>query len=527
LSGPKVDRRGGAPRSVLVLTLLLVAASVALFLARRNEPAADLTLGGPLFPVPKDQVEGLLVTRPGQQFRLDRSADGRWSLSGSSTDFVDSLAVDKLLTDITGAYGGSLLPGTEVEDRRYEFNGPQGVRLTVFVAGGDPISLALGAGNPVGGNFYASGAGREACFLVSAGLRKTLDELPVSVQARKLLPGVTRDGVDRIELARGPRDFLLERRDGRWWLLMPEEGPAFLGPDVRDYQARYDDRRRSDGTGTWILASSAAVQLLVYEVSDIVVREIKSPEESVAYLEPWGLAPAWRRVTLKGPGLNPDPTANDPDRVQISFGPPLDETAVPALRRGNVLVTDPESVNVLSQPLGILAHRTALTFLALQSDSLEVYREGRLLLQGARTGVAETPEGRKAWQTVFPAGNQEGLTERNRHGFSQDLAVNLDRIEVLSVLPPTDDSGVLEDRERVRVRVVFGTGAETVTETIEFGYLVEERLSPGVPDLVRDAAAGPVCGLWFPDSGRLLQVPVQTVVTARNLAQILATSASE
>ena len=28
------------------------------------------------------------------------------------------------------------------------------------------------------------------------------------------LPGVTRDGVDRIELARGPRDFLFERRDG-------------------------------------------------------------------------------------------------------------------------------------------------------------------------------------------------------------------------------------------------------------------------------------------------------------------------
>ena len=144
MSGPRtirplINRQGGAPRSVLVLVILLVVALGALFLAKRNEPPANLTLGGPLFPVAKKDIEGLLVTRPGQQFRLDRDADGLWSLSGAVSDYVDSLSVDNLLNQITSAYGGSLLPGTDVEDRRYEFNGPQSVRLTVFVTGGDLV----------------------------------------------------------------------------------------------------------------------------------------------------------------------------------------------------------------------------------------------------------------------------------------------------------------------------------------------------------------------------------------------------
>lgn len=521
MSAPVINRQGGAPRSVLVLVILLVVASGALFLSRRNEPAADLTLGGPLFPVAKENIDGLLLTRPGQQFRLDKAADGRWSLTGAVSDYVDSLRVDNLLNQLVAAYGGSLLPGTEVEDRRYEFNGPQSVRLTVFAAGGEPISLALGAGNPVGGNFYASGAGREACFLVSAGLRKTLDELPGSIQAQILLPGVARENVDSIELYRGSRRFFFEKRQGRWWILMPEEGPAFLGPVVRDYQARYDDRRMSDDEGTWILASSPAVNLLIYEVSDIIVRDIKSPEESAAYLEPWGLAPPWREVTLGGKGLNPDPAYSDPDRMTIAFGPALGEDAVPALRRGMVLVTDGEALKVLQQPLGILAHRTALTFQPLLADGLEVRREGRLLLRSARSGVVETSEGRETWQTVFPAQNQAGLAVGDRHGLSQDMVVNLGRIEVLAVLPPTNDPAILADKEKVRVSVTFGEEDNPTVETFEIGFLVEENLPPGSPPLIREANDGPPVGLWFPDRGRLLQVPAQLVVTARNLAHIV------
>lgn len=525
--GGIINNRGGTSRSVLILVVLLVGALGALYLANRNKPEVDLTLGGPIFPVAKADIEGFLVTRPQAQFRLVRSPDGRWSLTGAVSDYVDSLAVDKLLDQITAAYAGALLPGTEVEDRRYEFNGPQSVRVTVFVAGGEPISLALGAGNPVGGNFYASGAGREACFLVSAGLRKTLDDLPLAVQSRKLLPGVTREKVNSLDVRRGSREFFLELSEGRWWMLMPSEGPSYLGPVVRDYQAMYNDRRRSDEQGTWLLASTAAVQLLIYEVSDIIVRDIKTPEESTSYLEPWGLEPPWRQVTLGGPHLNPDPGADQPDRMTIAFGPALDQDAVPALRRGTVLVTDGEALNVLAQPLGLLAHRTALTFLALQSDNIELQLEGRLLLRGARTGIAETAEGRLAWQTEFPRPGQAKYPEADRHSLIQDIAVNLDRIEVLAVLPPTRNAAVLKDSERVRIAVSFATGEGDRTEVLEIGWLDEQLLPEGSAPLVRDADYSPVAALWFPADGRLLQVPSQLIVTARNLGQIVPPEISE
>ncbi len=517
MTGRPFNRSGAAPRSVLILTLLLLVAAGALFLVKNRKTAPDFTLGGPLFPVAIDDIEGLLVTRQGAQFRLDRHPGKTWSLSGAVVDYVDSLAVGKLLETLTTSVGGPLLPGTEIEDRRYEFNGPEAIRLTVFRVGGQPLSLALGTANPVAGNYYASGVGRDACFQVPAGLRLALSELPIAVQARGLLPGVRRDQVDRVDLSRTDRDFVIQRREGRWWLKMPPEGPAYLGPEVRDYQAMYSDRRTTDGQGVWILASDAAMGQLIYEVSEIIVRDIKSPAESAGLLEAWDLEPPWRRVVLTGQGLNPDPTAAGPDRMVIAFGPALNENTVPVLRRGNVLVTDGEALQVLEQPLGILAHRTALTFLALKADEMELRREGQLLLRGERTGVAQTTEGRSAWITVFPPAGQSYLAEKDRLSFSPTMAVNLDRMEVLAVLPPTTDAAVLADRERVTITLKFGTGEEVRTEMFDVGYLVEDRLPDGSAALIPGADRSPPVGLWFPATGKLLQVRNQIVVTARNL----------
>ena len=522
-----INRNGGARRSVLILTILLLVAAGALFLSRQKESTPDYTLGGPLFPVEPGNIEGLLLTRAGAQIRLDRVDGGFWTLSGAVGDYVDTLAVVKLLDNLVQMQGGPVLPGTEVEDRRYEFNSPGAIRLTLFVTGSDPVSLALGAANPVGGNFYGSGAGREACFMVPAALRKALDGLPVDVQAKILLPGVTRDKVDEIEVRRGGRDFQIKRRAGRWWMLMPPEGPAYLGAEVREYQAMYGDRRDADDEGAWVLASSSEVNKLIYEVSDIIVREIKSPAESAGLVEGLNLDPPWRRVTLKGPGLNHDPNADSPDRMVIAFGPAMNAEVVPALRRGNVLVTDREALFVLENPIGILAHRTALTYLVLKSDSISLEREGRLILSGSRTGVAVTQEGRSAWLTDFPEAGVAGLAEIDRHGFIHDLVVNLDRLLVLAVLPPTDDAAILLDHERVKVTVIFGTGDDVRSEIIEFGYLAEDHLPEGSPPLIREEGGMPPSGLWFPQSGKLLQVPPQFIVTARNLANLISASSSE
>jgi hypothetical protein len=504
---------------VVILALLLVVAAGALFLVNQGQAPTDYTLGGPLFPVAVEDIEGLLLTRQGSQYRLDRGEGDAWSLSGDVADYVDTLAVFRLLDTLAGAVGGPLLPGTEVEDRRYGFNGPEAIRLTVFVAGAEPISLALGTANPITSQFYASGAGRGACFPVSAGMRKTLGDLPGSVQARILLPGVSRDRVEKVNLRRSGRDFLILKREGRWWMPMPEEGPGLFGTEIRDYQAFYDDRRTTDGEGTWILASSAAAHQLIYEVSEIIVRDIKSPGQGANLLEAWDLDPPWRQVTLTGKDLNPDPLADSPDHMVIAFGPALDHESVPALRRGHVLVTDLEALKTLEKPLGALIHNTALTFLALAAETIAVEREGLLILRGERTGQAITPEGREAWQTVFPRREAVSLSNIDYHRFSQDLVVNLDRIPILAVLPPTQEPAVLREKERVKITVVLGAGDQARTEVFEIGYLAEDYLPADVWLSVQSEGILQPVGLWFPATGKLLQVPDQVVVTARNLVQ--------
>lgn len=511
----------------MILLALILLAVGSLLVARSNKPATDFTRGGLLFPVETSEIEGLMVTRQGAQYRLDRAEGNQWSLSGAMSDYVDSMAVVTLLENLTGAVGGPLLPGTEVEDRRYEFNGPTAIRLTMFVESSEPITLALGTGNPVTGTIYASGVGREACFMVPAALSKVLGDIPGSVQARILLPQVDDDRIERLEIRRGERVFGLKKHDGRWWMLMPAEGPAYLGAGIGDYHAMYSDRRMMDEEGTWLLASNPTVSLLIYEISEVIVREFKSPLEGGALLGAWDLDPAWRGVTLIGKGLNPDPGAADPDRMTIDFGPALSGDTVPALRRGNVMVTDGEALNMLEEPVGVLAHETALTSLALEADTIELEREGRLLVRATRTGVAETDEGRMAWVTEFPPPSTADLPDKTRHGFSRDAVVNLDRIAILTVLPPTGDAAVLEERERVRITLTFGTGADVRTEVLEFGYLAEGNLPAGSRTLALDENGLPAVGLWFPASGKLLQVPAQFVVTARNLNLLIPPTLSE
>jgi hypothetical protein len=516
---PRPDRSGAASRSVWLLLVVAVVAVGTLWFASRRQQT-DYTLGGALFPVDAARIEGLLLTRQGRQYRFERQDDGTWSLSGAVSDYLDPQAMSALVQVLPTARGGAVLPGTEIEDRRYAFNGPEAIRLRIFLSDGPEIALALGALNPVTGNYYASGAGREGCFPVAGPFRDKLFMLPKTVQAKRLLPPFERDRVRELRLTRGTNDYQFTRHDDHWWLRLDtddlSESLARMPAGVRDYQKLYDDRRRRDAAGTWIMASNQALGQLIYEVSEVIVREIKSPRESAASLQNWDLDPPWRQVVLQGPGLNPDPGAPTADQYVIAFGPPLGTDRVPALRRGNVLITDFEAVNLLDQPLEVLVEQFALNATALTADRLRVEREGTLLLSGSRTAASERTDGREAWRTTFPPSGRENLSETGRHGFSQDLVVNLNRVPILAVLPPTNDPAVLQDRERVRLTLSWGQGDQARSLVLETGFLAVDRLAGGT-DLARAPAGGPAVGLWFPDGGKLLQIPDQLIVTARSM----------
>jgi len=207
--------------------------------------------------------------------------------------------------------------------------------------------------------------------------------------------------------------------------------------------------------------------------------------------------------------------------MAIAFGPFLGDDGVPVLRRGNVLLTDVDALRSLELPVGGLVNRLALTIQPLAADGFELLREGSLILQGERTGKAATGEGREAWLTTVPAAGRESLSENNRHGFTRDLVVNLGRMPILSVLPPTDDPGALLARERLSVTLTYGIGERARPETFEVGFLDPDHL-PGV----NLQGSGEAVGIWFPATGQLLQVPDTIVVTARSLAALASSSES-
>lgn len=501
-----MNRAGGISRPLVGLLLLAVLAVGGLWLARGRQ-TADYTLGGPLFPVAPERIEGLLLTRGGLQFRFDRQPDSTWSLSGAANDYLDPQAMNALVAMLPTALGGAVLPGTRPDDRRYEFNGPDALRLRVFVSGGEDISLALGTANPVTGNYYASGAGRQECFPVAAPFREKLNQLPITVQAKRLLPACDRSLVQRLIVTRGRVDHEIERHNGQWWLRLPSREPAALWRDlpplVQAYQRQYDDRRRQDERGLWILASDQVVGQMIYEVSETVVRDILSPDEAAVRLRQWELDPPWRQVVLQGAGLNPDPTAPVTNQFTIGFGPALDDKRVPALRRGNVLLTDPEAVHLLEQGLSVVLQQFALNAVARRADEMLVEREGRKVLAAGRTGPAQQDDGRGAWLTTYPPTGT--MTEKNRLGLSRDLVVNLNRLEILAVLPPTRDPGVLQDKQRVRITLTWHQEGDDRQLILETGYLAQAG----------DEAAA---GLWFPATGKLLQIPESLLVTVRNIA---------
>lgn len=514
-------------RAFPLLAVLTVVALAGLWWLSRDQDA-DLTLGGPLFPVAAERIDGLLLTRQGLQFRFDRGEDGYWSLTGAMGDYLDQGAMAALVRMLPTATGGALLPGSVPEDRRYEFNGPDAIRLRVHLDDGQDISLLLGTINPVTGNYYASGAGRDGSFPVAAPLRDKLWMLPATVQARTLLPEFDPAQVQTIRLVRSGTTHEFARVAGTWWLRLDGTGRATslagLPPLVQQYEATYADRRRDAGGARWIMAAEQPVGQLIYEVSRIVVRDVLSPRQGAPRRTEWQLDPPWRQVELRGPGLNPDPTAPDTDAFNLAFGPPVAPDRVPVLRRDNVLLTDEVAINLLDRGLEVFVAQDALNATARHADSLVVAREGRRLLEAARTAAAETPEGRTAWRTTFPAAH-EGLAESDRHGLAQDLVVDLNRIPILAVLPPTDDPAVLAAAGRVRITLSWQEGGRELV--LESGTLQPDHLPAGAGPLARTTDDAPPAGLWFPATGKLLQIPASLVVTARSMERLVGAAQAE
>jgi hypothetical protein len=507
-----MNRRLRGPQLATVALLAVAVAAGAYLWSTRSAPrGSPAALGGPLLPPSSSPIDALLVNVRGQSYRLDRLPGGAWTLGGALTDDVDQRAMAALVDTLLSASGGPLLPGTVPGDRRYEFNGPDGVQVVVHRADGTTVDFALGVVNPVTGMRYATGAGRRFCFTVPTWLRDRLAALPDAVRARALVPGLDPLAVARVTIVGDAATRTLVRRDDVWWLAAPAD-PSTLGPLATSYQALYGDRRRQDADGVWLRASTAAVRRLVHEAGQTAIRELAPSARAAELAARWQLDPPWARVTMSGAGLRPH-LAGAPGGLDttatVDFGPPLDETRAPAARHGHVLVVGREAVETLLQPAGALLELGALPVPALAADLVEVEWEGRPLLRGARRGQPDANDGRRAWLAELPAAEGWSGLEADRHGLVRDLVVNLERQRITEVLPPRREPSPLREDGLAVLTLTFGTGADASRYQRRIGWL-------------REPAAAARAAVWDPQTGQLLGIPDDLPVTMRNAAELAA-----
>lgn len=526
MTKPKLSR---IPRIAWILAVVLVVAAGTLWKIRSNRPAFEYGLGGPLVPLAPEQISGLLVTQGGAQIRLDRTGAGQWSLTGALTDFVNPVAMETILTDLTRAEGGPLLPGTQPEDRRYDFTGPDAVRLTVFPLDGEPLRLSLGATNPVTGLVYASGARRRACFPVRPAVREVLRGLPESIRVNTLLPPFRFDGVAGVEIRGGRSGLVLQRRQDQWWIRAEDNSALVVGELAESYQRRYSDRRWEYEGQVWILADPDAVQLLLYEISALLVRAYVPPAEAESHQESWRLDPPYRQVILTGHGLNPLAGEGVADELSVAFGISLDGTYVPARRLGNTLLTDEVALRTLEKPASHLVITKALTFPVVHADSLRLESAGELVMRGHRdpekfAAILERKgydldrtEGRDSWVVDFPVLSVMEHSVKASAVRLQTLVVELERIPILTVLPPAETSGVFLAENRSRVTVYRDASGSSGPQIVELGWLDLDHLPAGSPPLAPTENSERPAGLRLPRTGQLFQVPADLLVTIRNL----------
>jgi hypothetical protein len=505
------------PRSLLPMLLVMIIAIAGFLFLRDDDSDSVFITGGSIFPVPAEDIMVMHLTRNNVEYKFERFGPYGWSLSGGVNDFVDAKAMFDLLEFLATVKSGSVLPGTTPGDKRYEFDGEDSIRLAVFATEGREFRLTLGAQNPVTSGVYAYGAGRPGCFPVGQGLRNNLKALPLSVQQKNLLPPMDTAALTEIEVWRGSEKILLRPEGSRWWVQEPEDGMAQLGVPFRLYNEFYADRRVISDGQPWLLADPMKIEKLIFDASQVMVRDIISPDEAQARMEEWSMDPSWRKVVFHGQGINKDPNIDNANQQVLTYGPPLENAYVPIMRQGNLLLVDKTAAGVLGEPLGQWLDIGAMPFRAETGDSLTIDQEGRRLL--VATPGQEDDISR--WVGTFSHMVASSFEDRGRENAIETLIVNLDRLEVLQVLEPSDKAWVLEDSERLQL--TFWTSSEGSSEprNVEFGWLDLDHLPGGDGDKARqralEADGQRPAGMWIPDTGKLLQVPAHLIIKFRNL----------
>lgn len=216
-------------------TLLKVSAGLALALAlglyayfgvhREKEVEQRRELESRLvFDFSKGQVQRLELLRPsGKPAAVERQAKGPWRLVQPVEAEADALEVEGLLSTFASMTSKQRLPAENVG--RYGLERPTAT-WRLQLSNGKTLELRVGKSSSYNQDLYAQRADRpDEVLVLEAYLAPQLLRHGADLRQRKLMP-LTADQIGRLKLELGEKNFLLEKREGRWHLMEPVEDRA-------------------------------------------------------------------------------------------------------------------------------------------------------------------------------------------------------------------------------------------------------------------------------------------------------------
>ena len=165
-----------------------------------------------LFQVKPDDVTSLLLKSGDQEMRFEKRS-GTWEILHPVRSGVDSFALTRLLTRLTGLKSLRLI--TESPKDFSEFGLQQPALSITFRAGDQDNTLLIGSVSPIEKGYYVAKGSERKVYFISGDDKTALDRPLLELRDKKLFTLKT-DLVRRVIIERKGERWVLDKKDGRW-----------------------------------------------------------------------------------------------------------------------------------------------------------------------------------------------------------------------------------------------------------------------------------------------------------------------
>jgi len=224
-------------RSTLIYLILAVLLLAFYFYETREEEkkksAEEETQA--LFQAKPDDVTSLVLKSGDQEIRFEKRG-GTWEILHPVRTGVDSFALSRLLTRLTGLKSLRLITESPKDLSEFGLHQPE-VSMT-FKVGDQDNTLLIGSISPIEKGYYVTKGSEKKVYFISGDDKKALDRPLLELRDKKLFTLKT-DLVRRVIIERKGERWVLDKKDGRWLYeghedlkIDPEKVEVFVRPTL-------------------------------------------------------------------------------------------------------------------------------------------------------------------------------------------------------------------------------------------------------------------------------------------------------